>query len=701
MLTLERFSATSLSGWRWSFIYLLLLLASGAKLGAQSIGFDSGMNLSSANLAQLGDVGRISDLQGRWLRIRGVPDPSAAGADGIRQAQGLLQAIHRQGWRVCVLLSGPSAAGLGGSGAPEGAYLPLDLREPRRRLKRLEESYRGLIDAWEIENEPDLGFVPENAESYAAYLKACYLAVKPGDSPAKESNRPRVIMAPLGLPPGPYLERLVANGLLSYTDGFNYHFYGYAADFTGVYRQFEGALSDLNQGGIKPVRPLPIFLTECGYGMLGHQAADTVEGRVRQWDWFREVSTQLEILRPEAPMMFLLRPYLERNLTEFGLEMPVQQRLTFGPADFGEKSPSPWLHQIGLQMGASVASPALAYLASRGVDPALPPRAWTLPVAQPSPIVIDFLPEDRMRAIKGFQGYALSGPSNEALGGKGELRVYNFSDHSLAGHLEMAGPVSVSGAKEIGATFKLKSQELRVMPVELEVSRKPWRAHPWTVTFVPDPPAGANSVFSTILYPEWKNSRRMVVAGFNFRPEQTERERRILRARPLAKEEPALEPEGRWLVTPGLHVRDSLGLIEFEIQDLPSRSLRPASAELCLPDTFVIPENSFLRIDRRCESAGSVLSRYAGLSSAKGGIMQIEIRTANGNLYEVWPRRSLNEGWEPYEESVGNFTMSFFGRANLPWRFHENRPVALVFTFWPRTLPTVVAINPTGFVRME
>jgi hypothetical protein len=148
-------------------------------------------------------------------------------------------------------------------------------------------------------------------------------------------------------------------------------------------------------------------------------------------------------------------------------------------------------------------------------------------------------------------------------------------------------------------------------------------------------------------------------------------------------------------------VRDSFGLIEFEIQGLPNQSLRPAAAELCLPDTFVIPESSFLRIDRRCESAGSALSRYAGLSSAKGGIMQIEIRTANGNLYEVWPRQSLTEGWEPYEESVDNFTMSFFGRANLPWKFRDNRPVALVFTFWPRTLPTVVAINPRGFVRME
>jgi hypothetical protein len=52
----------------------------------------------------------------------------------------------------------------------------------------------------------------------------------------------RVVMAPLGLPPGPYFEALVRNDALRYTEGFNYHFYGYDEDFTGLYRQFEEAV---------------------------------------------------------------------------------------------------------------------------------------------------------------------------------------------------------------------------------------------------------------------------------------------------------------------------------------------------------------------------------------------------------------------------------------------------------------------------
>jgi hypothetical protein len=37
---------------------------------------------------------------------------------------------------------------------------------------------------------------------------------------------------------------MVANGLFSYTDAFNYHYYGYAEDFAGVYGQFAEAVSE-------------------------------------------------------------------------------------------------------------------------------------------------------------------------------------------------------------------------------------------------------------------------------------------------------------------------------------------------------------------------------------------------------------------------------------------------------------------------
>ncbi len=51
-------------------------------------------------------------------------------------------------------------------------------------------------------------------------------------------------MAALALPPGPYFDAWVANDGLRHTDGFNYHYYGYAEDFAGVYRQFEAAVAN-------------------------------------------------------------------------------------------------------------------------------------------------------------------------------------------------------------------------------------------------------------------------------------------------------------------------------------------------------------------------------------------------------------------------------------------------------------------------
>jgi hypothetical protein len=69
------------------------------------------------------------------------------------------------------------------------------------------------------------------------------------------------------------------------------------------------------------------------------------------------------------------------------------------------------------------------------------------------------------------------------------------------------------------------------------------------------------------------------------------------------------------------------------------------------------------------------------------------IRTKNGNLFQTWQRLHAKEGWQSYMERMGNFTMGFFGRANLPWRFADNEPAALVFFFRPEQLPVTFEIR--------
>ena len=67
--------------------------------------------------------------------------------------------------------------------------LPLDLREAFERGRLLAATYGDLIDYWEIGNEPDISFVEENPETYATYLKACYLGVRRGCADALSGGR--------------------------------------------------------------------------------------------------------------------------------------------------------------------------------------------------------------------------------------------------------------------------------------------------------------------------------------------------------------------------------------------------------------------------------------------------------------------------------------------------------------------------------
>lgn len=81
-------------------------------------------------------------------------------------------------------------------------------------------------------------------------------------------------------------------------------------------------------------------------------------------------------------------------------------------------------------------------------------------------------------------------------------------------------------------------------------------------------------------------------------------------------------------------------------------------------------------------------------------MMDVYFRTENGNLYQTWPRLRVSGDWTRYLESAENFTMGFFGRAELPWRFSENTPVALVFFLRPSELPAVFEVRNAEIVRL-
>jgi hypothetical protein len=659
---------------------VILLAGFRSKMDAQAMGFDTGMD-APALVARLSPSDLLRRDRGGWLRIRGIPDPKTAALGEVIRHRHALVALRADGFHICILLSPASSTWQSGVRDLAGAQLPLDLREARDYLARLSAVYRGAVDAWEIGNEPDIGFGAEDAETYASYLKACYLGV--GSSAVGDGRTaavPQVVMAALAMPPGPYLGRLMQNDLFSYTDGFNFHYYGYARDFTPVYRQFEDAATRTRPSAGDPglaTRRLPVFVTEFGYGLLDKRARRTGAGRARQLAWFRDVAAQAGELGIEAPMAFLLPPYFERNLNEFGLTDTAADLPAFTPAALGAKGDERWFKEIGQPVLGERATPALAWLLAGG-PPTAAAHSWTVRTPGASPLVIDFIAGPGLQLVKSQLGYRLAADG----GGRGELRLYNFSKGTVRGILLPLGSspsVHLPGGS-LALRVSLAPGELRVLPAAISLGRRQRSRSDWMIRFQPDQSGEDDAIFATAFLSGAPNSRNSRPVSLDFAGETAERNRTRLVERRLAPEEPRLSAQGRWLVSEGVDVQEVGEIWTFHVQKFPLEPLRPAMAELPLPNGFRFPVGASFRFEYRSpHGANERLEAY--------------FRSETGNLYLVWPPLLARTEWQRFAQEEENFTMGFFGRAELPWRFQDNQPAALVFFFRPNPVPMVYEIR--------
>ena len=707
---------------------------------AAGYGFDVGVPpaVHAAALSEAGIAGR----QGEWMRVRGVTDPADEKSGDARTVVGDragLAALRARGIKTAVFLRWEPtswAAGVRGGG---GHRMPLDLREAYERGRRLGAAYGDLVDAWEIDNEPDIGFVADNPEVFTAFHKAVYLGLKNGASASaaaaslslkfklKEQSpestwlaqkrgwaglqlklssstggaitTPRVVMAPLALPPGPYLERLWDNGIASYTDGFNFHYYGYAQDFSGVYGQFRDAVTRLDaessnarragKGGDgrlrvgsnrafnlklkissdgRVSRTLPVFITEYGYGLLDAEARNLVEGRVRQWRWFRDVVAQVRDLRIAAPMAFYWNPYYEANLNEFGLtteremgfrssahethgihgssqkeseakdegrdgrilnregreearseavavgdqnsqRLALNSQLGFTPTDFGANKSQPWMERIGKRVGDAYASPALAYLWDYAERHSYEPRDWSVHAEPAGPVVIDFVAGRGLEQAKVSGGYVVTGHDdvgNYVLAGRGVWVVYNFSAETIRGRLEIQGD---------GAASSVESQWLTLAPGERReisglagVQAQSYRGSRLGAVFGSDDRKTV-AVWSTRLLPtdEWMGERRL--EGFDFESGMALDRRLALERRKLAEGEPPMRAQGRWLATDGVRVEEADGVWRFHVDMLPAEPLTPAIVELALPEGFTFGPGEIVMLEQRLGTVAGAAAR--------------------------------------------------------------------------------------------
>ena len=166
----------------------------------------------------------------------------------------------------------------------------------------------GVRQAWEVWNEPDFHFVGDNPDRMAAVLKAAWWGIKAGNPAAT------VLMPSLAFPPGQYLDELVRNRIGPYTDGYNFHHYGWAQDFLPHLRAHRAAMA---RAGWE----LPVWITESGHVEMLAQVAPRYEELARQQAYHERVALSAFAAGVDYYLAFILDPFVEGNF-DLGMSDP-------------------------------------------------------------------------------------------------------------------------------------------------------------------------------------------------------------------------------------------------------------------------------------------------------------------------------------------------------------------------------------------
>lgn len=176
--------------------------------------------------------------------------------------------------------------------------LPEDLFETYWACRNRLPSFPGAPAVWEVWNEPDFYFVRNSAADMAATLKAAWWGVKAGHPDAQ------VLMPSLAFRPGRYALELAVNGLGSWTDGWNIHYYGWAADypaFLANQRAFADAIG-CHQ---------PFWVTEIGHLSMPVTLADDPAALSAQAAFHERTLIESWARGVDRHLLFLLTPYTE------------------------------------------------------------------------------------------------------------------------------------------------------------------------------------------------------------------------------------------------------------------------------------------------------------------------------------------------------------------------------------------------------
>lgn len=182
---------------------------------------------------------------------------------------------------------------------------PHDLRDAYQFCKTLAVHYKGKIEAWEVWNEADGGFSVDNADAYAAFLKACYLGFKAGDSQIQ------IAQVSFANPASQYETNFYQNDTQAYFDIYNYHVYANPMEFSV---RADGHFQILKKYG---VGNKPVWVTEAGIS-LPEENGGLNENEQREQADFIPKAYAMSLAAGTNKHFFFVFPYYLENGVEFG-----------------------------------------------------------------------------------------------------------------------------------------------------------------------------------------------------------------------------------------------------------------------------------------------------------------------------------------------------------------------------------------------
>jgi hypothetical protein len=434
-----------------------------------------------------------------WLRERG---PNAAFGE-----------LQSAGFRVISFL------GLQGvrPERPEN-QLPEDLLAVYRAAEAMVRTYPA-VEAWEMVGEPDVGYARDLPDRVVAFQKAVYLGISAGSAgsdgqmggaadgqnirtsehPNNGSSAPAplVLMGALALPPGPWLERAARNGLLDYTDAYNFHFYGNAEDLTGAINAHRAFIArwdtvglarragrddqplDRGRRGMSAIglatagaatlpaaTPLPLWITEAGLNAVDPD--DILNPARRQLQADFTVSTTRQARAATDVAMFM--PFIlvhEGDPLAMTLAGKPEDRSGGGAEDRrSELADGPLGADLLTLRPSDPPEPQITRLpAWEAYAKFTREHPWPLrPLARkpqdPNPVVVQWLPDPATSVahkVSGTYRFREGAPM------RGEIRVYNLGTTTVRGHLRAPalGHAHVEGIA-VAADGWMESPEIEI-----------------------------------------------------------------------------------------------------------------------------------------------------------------------------------------------------------------------------------------------